>query len=276
MSEAELMSTEEAVTESAYEPNILGFLCNWCSYAGADLAGVSRIQYPPNMKVIRVMCSGRIDPGLVLEALINGLDGVIITGCHIGDCHYDTGNHQTERRYNALVEALAYTSFEPGRIRLEWVSASEGTRFGEVISSFTDQIKQLGPNRIRSGTDEGRDLLTELRAVQNLFETHASRTLLGKQGELTEKGNVYHEKIPLEEFGEYVHQNIEVGYIRNYILVSAKTTPRSVHELAGKLGIGTKQVVDQIAVLLRKNQLAIDSMDGSTPKYLSIVQEDDA
>ena len=259
-----------------FEPKILGFLCNWCSYAGADLAGVSRIQYPPNIKIIRVMCSGGVDPGLVVEALVNGLDGVIITGCHPGDCHYQSGNYQTERRFKALLEALSYTGIEPDRIRLEWVSASEGTRFGEVVGSFTEQIKTLGPNMVRSMGEEDNEILMELRAVKNLFDTHATRTLIGKEGELVEKSNVYEERIDLEKYEDAIHQNIRNGYIRNYILVSTRSRPRSIKELASKLRIKPQRVLNEISVLLRKNLLAIDSIEGRTPHFLSIVPGDDA
>ena len=260
-------------TQSDFEPKILGFLCNWCSYAGADLAGVSRIQYPPNIKIIRVMCSGRVDPALVVEALTRGIDGVIITGCHPGDCHYQSGNYQTERRFKALSEALSYTSMEPERIRLEWVSASEGTRFGEVIREFTEQIKKLGPNQIGKGDKRDEGCLAELLAVKNLFDTHASRTLVGKQGELIEKGNVYDEKIDLERYEEIISQNIQRGYIRNYILVSTKTKSKSIKEISKKLKIKPQRVVNEISVLLRKNMLAIESIEDTTPKFLSLSLE---
>ncbi len=131
-----------------FEPTILAFCCNWCSYAGADLAGVSRFQYPPNIRVIRVMCSGRVDPSFVLKALKNGADGVIVTGCHIGDCHYISGNEYTKERFERLHTILIkQLGVDPKRVRLEWVSASEGKRFAEVITEFTNTIKELGPLR---------------------------------------------------------------------------------------------------------------------------------
>ncbi len=266
----------ENESRTDFKPKILGFLCNWCSYAGADLAGVSRIQYPPNMKIIKVMCSGRVDPVLVIEALANGIDGVIITGCHPGDCHYQSGNYQTERRYKALSEALSYTRIETGRIALEWVSASEGTRFGEVVQGFTDLIKKLGPNKVKTENGSGDDLITELQAVKNLFDTHSSRTLVGKQGELVEKGNVYGEKVDIEEYERLLSQNIKNGYIRHYILASARSNPKSVKEFSEHLNISPQTVTSEIAVLLRKNLLAINAIEGTTPKFLSIIPEDDA
>jgi len=134
---------------SEFEPKIVGFLCNWCCYAGADLAGVSRFQYPPNIRVIRVMCSGQLDPTVVLQALIRGADGVFIGGCHIGDCHYISGNYQAEIRIDMLRDLLVKTGFDPERMCLEWVSAAEGQRFAEVMTSFTEKIKQLGPTPVK-------------------------------------------------------------------------------------------------------------------------------
>lgn len=136
--------------DSAFEPKIIGFLCNWCSYAGADLAGVSRIQYPPNIRIIRVMCSGRIDPAFILEAFKDGADGVLVAGCHLpSDCHYLTGNFKALRRIALLKNVLKDFGIEPERVRLEWVSASEGDRFATVVRDMVEQIKKLGPSPLK-------------------------------------------------------------------------------------------------------------------------------
>lgn len=129
-----------------FEPLIIGFCCNWCSYAGADLAGVSRLQYPPNMRIVRVMCSGMVHPNLVIDALTKGADGVIICGCHIGDCHYLEGNVKAENRKEAIELLLEDFGLEPERFRLEWVSASEGPRFAEVMREMTEAVRELGPS----------------------------------------------------------------------------------------------------------------------------------
>ena len=123
----------------------MAFLCNWCSYAGADLAGTSRIQYPPNVKVIRVMCSGRVNPMFVVNALQQGADGVLIGGCHPGDCHYERGNYLARRRFAVLKKLLEYTGIDSRRVRMTWVSASEGKKFAEVVKEVTDDIRELGP-----------------------------------------------------------------------------------------------------------------------------------
>jgi F420-non-reducing hydrogenase iron-sulfur subunit len=132
--------------KNGFEPKIIGFLCNWCSYAGADLAGVSRIQYPPNIRIIRVMCSGRIDPAFVLEAFKDGADGVLVAGCHLpSDCHYISGNFKALRRITLLRKILKEFGIEPERLRLEWVSASEGDKFAAIVRDMVDEVKKLGP-----------------------------------------------------------------------------------------------------------------------------------
>ena len=128
-----------------FEPNILAFLCNWCSYAGADLAGTSRIQYSSNVKIIRVMCSGRVNPVFLINSLQNGIDGILIGGCHPGECHYDTGNYLARRRITILKKLLEYVGIDPRRVKLTWVSASEGNKFAEVINEFAAEIKKIGP-----------------------------------------------------------------------------------------------------------------------------------
>jgi F420-non-reducing hydrogenase iron-sulfur subunit len=128
-----------------FEPDIVAFLCNWCSYAGADLAGTSRVQYPSNVRVIRVMCSGRVNPLFIVNALQQGADGVIVSGCHPGDCHYMTGNYYARRRFNLMRNFLEYLGVDPRRVRMSWVSASEGGKWKEVIEEVTKDIKELGP-----------------------------------------------------------------------------------------------------------------------------------
>jgi F420-non-reducing hydrogenase iron-sulfur subunit len=134
---------------NGFQPKILVFACNWCSYAGADLAGVSRLQMPPNCRVIRVMCSARVRPEFVITALSKGLDGVLVLGCHPGDCHYSEGNYFTRRRGLLLKKLLEYVGIEPERFQVRWVSASEGAKFADTVELVTEQIRALGPNRPR-------------------------------------------------------------------------------------------------------------------------------
>lgn len=133
--------------EKEWEPKIIAFLCNWCSYAGADLAGVSRIQYPPNIRIVRVPCSGRVNPFFIIKSLMDGWDGVVVSGCHPGDCHYISGNLVARRRFAILKELLEFFGIEPGRVNFMWVSAAEGERFAVLVKKATNIVKKLGPNK---------------------------------------------------------------------------------------------------------------------------------
>jgi coenzyme F420-reducing hydrogenase delta subunit len=130
---------------SEFEPKIVAFLCNWCSYAGADLAGTSRMEYPANVKAIKVMCSGRINPMFIVNALQEGADGVLISGCHPGDCHYTQGNYFARRRFQIIRRILEYVGIHPNRVRMSWVSAAEGKKFTEVIKEVVEDVKKIGP-----------------------------------------------------------------------------------------------------------------------------------
>ncbi len=137
---------EGTIAGEEFEPSILAFCCNWCSYAGADLAGVSRFQYPSNIRIIRVMCSGRIAPSFILNAIYNGVDGVLVAGCHIGDCHYISGNEKAKERVENVKGLLRMLGMDEKRVRLEWISASEGKRFAEIMTEFVKEVKNIGPN----------------------------------------------------------------------------------------------------------------------------------
>ncbi len=140
------------MSQGNFEPKIIAFCCNWCSYAGADLAGTSRLTYPENIRVIRVPCSSRVDPGLVMRAFQNGADGVLVAGCHPGDCHYSTGNYHTRRRMTLLQNLLDFVGINPNRLMVRWISGNEGAKFKRTVEEFTDQLKNLGP------AEEVRDL----------------------------------------------------------------------------------------------------------------------
>ena len=133
-----------------FMPKILAFLCNWCSYAGADLAGTSRIKYPPSVLPIRVMCSSRVDPLFVIKAYLSGADGVLIAGCQPGDCHYEKGNYYARRRFVMLKKIIEEIGLEPERLRLSWISASEGNRYAKTVTEFTEKIKKIGENSTKN------------------------------------------------------------------------------------------------------------------------------
>lgn len=134
----------------SFEPTIVAFLCNWCSYTGADLAGTSRLKYPHNIRIIRIMCSGRIEPTFVLKAFREGADGVLLCGCHPGDCHYHEGNYKCLRRYHVLKNYIAQMGIEPDRLCLEWISASEGKAFAMLIDEMTERVRKLGPFNLKT------------------------------------------------------------------------------------------------------------------------------
>lgn len=255
-----------------FEPKIIGFLCNWCSYAGADLAGVSRFQYPSNIRIVRVMCSGRVDPLFVIEMFVQGADGVLIGGCHPGDCHYMEGNYHTERRVKMLKKVLAHSGIEPERLVLEWIAASEGERFAEIIRKFTEQIRALGPNPV-GGDKPNLEIMESLYAARNAVEDFRLRTLVGKELVLVEKENVYDEKIPQERIDELMDEAILEELVRTRILLLAKDKPQSVKELAKKMKVPSKEVLKHIVTLRDRNLIRLEGIEGSTPLYIAQAQE---
>jgi F420-non-reducing hydrogenase iron-sulfur subunit len=255
------------VTE--FEPKIIGFLCNWCSYAGADLAGVSRIQYPPNIRIIRVMCSGRVDPVIILEMFANGADGVIVTGCHPGDCHYVEGNLYEERKIKMLKRLLALTGLELGRLRLEWVSAAEGQRFAQMVTEFTNQIKKLGPSPV-SGKSPNLKVLENLQAAKNAASDFRLRVLVGRERELTEKNNVYAEKISQEEFDAVLDSAVEAEFIRHKIHLLTRGRPLPVKALAEATELKPAEVLKHIVAMRRRNMITMDHVEGTTPFFKAL------
>ncbi len=252
-----------------FEPKIIGFLCNWCSYAGADLAGVSRIQYPPNIRIIRVMCSGRVDPVIVLEMFASGADGVIVTGCHPGDCHYVAGNLYEERKIKMLKKLIALTGLELGRLRLEWVSAAEGQRFAQVVTEFTEQIRKLGPSPV-SGEKPNQQIFENLQAAKNAAAGFKLRILVGRELELTEKNNVYQEKLSQEEFDSMLDEIVEVEFIQHKIHLLTRTKPLPVKVLAEAVEMKPAAVLKQIVDMRRRNMIALDHIEGTTPFYKAL------
>ena len=252
-----------------FEPKIIGFLCNWCSYAGADLAGVSRIQYPPNIRVVRVMCSGRIDPIIPLEVFMRGADGVIVLGCHPADCHYVEGNLYEERKIKMLKKLLALTGFGPERLRLDWVSASEGQRFAQIVTEFTDQIKRLGPSPV-SGKSPDLKVLENLEAARNAASDFRLRVLVGRERELTEKNNVYDEKVSQEEFDSLLDEVVEAEFIRQKIHLLTRTEPLSIKALSEATALKPAAVLKQIVNMRRRNMITVDHIQGTTPLYRAL------
>lgn len=254
---------------SEFEPKIMAFLCNWCSYAGADLAGVSRLQYPPTVRIIRTMCSGRIDPIIVLEMLARGADGVLVLGCHPGDCHYIEGNYQAERRINAIKKLMSQTSINPDRLRLEWVSASEGERFAEIVKEFTNQVKAIGRSPLAEEKPD-TSALQEILAAKAAMADFRLRALVNKERKLIEEGNIYGEKVSQEEFDNLVDSAISAEYVRSRILLLTKEESLSIKEIANRIGVPVEQVVKHIATMRGRGWIALDRIDGTSPLYTAL------
>jgi len=252
--------------QESFEPDILGFLCNWCSYAGADLAGVSRFQYPPNVRIIRVMCSARVDPTIVFETFIRGLDGVMILGCHLGDCHYMTGNYYTKRRMKTTKNVLKNVGLSPERLLVDWVSAAEGERFATLVKDFTERVRKLG--QLGKETDlEPQQLRTRLVAAKEALAQERIRWLVGRERELVEDKNVFGEKVSQEEFDELMHQTIDKEFAKRRILGSIEEDALSVKEIAQRVEASPKEVLRNMVSLERDGLVSVVGIEGNSPKY---------
>jgi F420-non-reducing hydrogenase iron-sulfur subunit len=258
----------EVNDKMTFEPKLLGFLCNWCSYAGADLAGVSRIQYPPNMRVIRVMCSGRVDPKFIIQALELGIDGVYVMGCHPGDCHYLEGNYEAIRKFDMTKKFLEIVGLND-RIRLDWVSASEGVRYGEVVTKFVNDIRELGPSPL-SGDDYDKQLLQKVRAISLAVISSRMRSLVGRERKLTEESNVYGEKYPEDQFEQLMDTAIKEEFERHLILVAMEDESKSVKTLAKELDIDPSVVLEHMLVLKRRSQVDFQEIIENTPIFMRL------
>ncbi|MCK4348389.1 MAG: hydrogenase iron-sulfur subunit [Thermoplasmatales archaeon] len=252
-----------------FEPKLLGFLCNWCAYAGADLAGVSRYQYPPNMRVIRVMCSGRVDPLLVLKAFKQGIDGVAVLGCHPGDCHYQTGNYEAENKMKMTKQVLEKIGIEPERLYLDWVSAAEGKRFSEVISDFTERMRKIGPIK------QNKDYKQKISFGESIVESVRIRWLVGKERKLLEFGNVYNEKIDEDEFKDLILKNIAAEYDKHRIFSLIKEEPQTVSKIADELSIPKSDVSRYLTNMENTGLVALVDFEGNSPRYIMTVQSEE-
>jgi len=247
----------------SFEPKILSFLCNWCAYAGADLAGISRFQYPPNTRVIRVMCSGRIDPAFIPRAFLAGFDGVMILGCHPGDCHYLSGNIQAERKITLLRKLLSDEEIGEERIILDWVSAGEGQRFAQIVRSFTERIAALGPFPATRETEE------KMRAIQTSLESEKIRWMAGKAPELLEKENVYGERTDAGRVKEVLEKTVREELRKNRILVLLESGTMTAKEISEKLHLSLKETLYHLVSLVGERRIDFDPTEGNHyPRYV--------
>ena len=240
-----------------FKPRILGFLCNWCSYAGADLCGVSRYQYPPSIKVIRVMCSGRVDLEFVLRAFANGNGGVFIGGCWLGECHYVTeGNYDALSMMHLGKKLLEYTGLNPDRLRLEWVAASEGNRYAEIVTDFTGRLKELGP----LGTGEGMDqnaLKLKLEAIRTLLP-YVKLVEREKLKVRFESKAEYEEFFAGDELNSLFDELIVDKLAISQIMVLLQEQALSTGEIADSLGMSPSEVSKHLNSSARQRLVRFD------------------
>jgi len=245
------------VVEHEFKPRILGFLCNWCCYAGADLAGVSRYQYSPNIRVIRLMCSGRVDPAFILRAFSNGTDGVFIGGCWLGECHYITeGNYNALSIMHLCRKLLEHIGVNPERLRLEWVSASEGIRFAEIMTDFTKKLKELGPLGTSEGIDEN-GLKRKLEAVNKLIpyiklvERERLRVPVRTEEE-------YHKFFTSDEFNRLFNELIVDKLAISQIMLLLRERSLSAGEISEILGLSPSEVSKHLNISARQGLVRFD------------------
>ena len=239
-----------------FEPKIIGFLCNWCSYAGADLAGISRIKYAPNVRIIRVLCSGRVDPSLIVTAFEKGADGVLVTGCHPGDCHYISGNYQAEKKVENTRKILKAAGVDEKRLGLEWISAAEGQRFADIINEFTEKIRSLGPSNVDP---------QKIVAAREEASDFRVRWLVGRENDMLEGGNAFGEETTREEFENFMDDVIETQYVRSSILTALRDEPLSVKDLSETLKIPSDVVLKNLVQLSKGQRVQI--VEGHPLRY---------
>jgi F420-non-reducing hydrogenase iron-sulfur subunit len=246
-----------------FEPKILAFLCNWCSYAGADLAGVSRFQYPPNIRVMRTMCSGRVDPMFIIEGLKSGFDAVVVFGCHIGDCHYLDGNIYAAKRMQMLEELLDLSGIGRGRTALNWVSAAEGQLFADSVKRLTQTVREQGPF-------DAERFRPELGGLETVLTGPRMRWLTGMDRHLTEGQNVYGDKVDQGKYHQLMQHAIGDEYQKALILECLKEGPRSVREMAVSTRLPVYTVSLRLNDLERRGLAELKGYEGMTPKFISL------
>ena len=252
-----------------YRPKIIGFFCNWSLPTEVDTTSTSRVHGYPKIRIVRVMCVGRIDPAVVLETFAKGADGVLVIGCHPPDCHYIEGNLQAERKIKMLKKLISLTGLEPERLRLDWAYASEIERFAKIIDDFRSQVTALGPSPL-AGERPDTNLLLNINAARAAAEDFRLRVLVGRERELTEKENMYGEKISQGEFDVLLHDIIEAEFIRHKIHLLTKERPMSVKEIAAITNMNPALVLRHIVNMRRNGMMTLDRVERTTPLYKAL------
>lgn len=257
------------MAQADFEPKLLAFFCNWAGYAAADQAGVSRCQYLDNIRVIRVMCTGRVDPGMVVESFIQGNDGVMVVGCRFGECRYENGNYYAEKRMKRIGSFFGQIGISPERLFNDWLSSEEDEKLAGFITQFTKRLKELGPLGESEGLDPD-ELKLRLSALKEILSDERLRWLLGKELELADKENVFGEKITEEEFNQIVNESFLAEFNRKKILLSLKEKPMSVEAISQKLNLPANEVLRDVVVLNRQGSVMLDKVEDDVPFYIGV------
>jgi len=214
------------------------------------------------------MCSGRVDPTFVTDAFLHGIDGVLVLGCHLGDCHYITGNYEAEIKMSALSRLLGMVKFSD-RMRLDWVSAAEGNRFAQIVSDFTKYIQELGPSPIKDKKNKIQ-IIDDLEAVKNVLESSRLRGLIARQRDLVTEKNVYGNQIPAEKFENLLNDAIHNEFVRHKIVIKIKEIGKSVPDIANEIGIKASEVLEHIVVLRSRGLVDVHEINEEIPTFISI------
>ncbi len=228
---------------------------------------MSRFQYPANVRIIRVMCSARVDPTIVLEAFIQGLDGVMVLGCHPGDCHYMTGNYQAEKRMQMTQKILEGLGLSHGRLLVDWVSAAEGERFASLVKDYTEKVRELGPLGSEADIERG-DLVSRLLASKKALADDRLRWLVGRERELIEEGNVFGESLSQEEFDRVMLESMRKEYEKSRILLALEGGDLTIREMGEKVGLPPGDVLKNLITLERDGLVSVARIDGRSPRYM--------
>jgi F420-non-reducing hydrogenase iron-sulfur subunit len=246
-----------------FEPKIAAFLCNWCAYAGADLAGVSRLQYPAGIRAIRVMCSGRVEPAFIIKALKQGCDGVLVAGWHFGDCHYLEGNVQAEKKIRATQKLLEIAGIGKERLHLAWISSAEAQRFVEIVVNITAVVNSLG--KLDSAA-----LALELDAAEMTLDGETVRWLVGKEVKITSEGDVYGRKWDPERFESVLDTVMTREYHKNRICLAIKAGCTCIEDIGTKIGLDLEMISHLLADLEKTGKVKFRGMKDRIPVFETV------
>lgn len=252
-----------------FRPKIIGFVCNWSLPTEVDLTGPSGLHGYPKIRIVRVMCVGRIDPAIVLDTFAKGADGVLVIGCHPPDCHYIEGNLQAERKIKMLKKLVSLTGLEPERLQLDWIYAPEIGRFAKIINDFRNQVTAMGPSPV-TGERPDANILLNIKAAKAATEDFRLRDLVGREKELIDDGNVYGEEFSQRDFDEIMDEAINAEYERNRIYLMVKKEPLSVKDLSRHLGVDSRTVLRHMVVMRQRGWITVDRVEGTSPLYTAL------